>query len=123
AEAPAAVRFLDAAGERALGADARAVRVGERRAGEGPRGEDQRILWRQRVDGRRAQFEERLGDPVAPRLDDRLAFELTLVDRPVTQLDLVINAHSGPPALDPTPKPGQRVSWRPTNSSRGSHGQ
>src|SRR5205814_3823414 len=93
AEAPPAVRFLDAAGERALAADAGPVGVGEARPREGAGGEDQWILRRQRIDGRGAQLEERLRDVVAACLDDGLAFQLALRDRAVAQGDVVVLAH------------------------------
>src|SRR5439155_18484830 len=93
AEGAAAVGFLDSACQRALAPDAGAVGVGEARASERPRGEDERILGRQRIDGGGAQLEERLGDEVSARLDDRLAFQLALADRAVVQLDVVVRAH------------------------------
>ena len=93
AERSAPVRLLDASGEWALAADARAVRVGEARAGEGPRGEDERVGGGQRIHGGRVQLQQRLGDQVAPGFHDRLAFEVALVDGLIAQLDVVVVAH------------------------------
>src|SRR3989304_3180728 len=69
AERAAGVRLLDAARERTLAADARAVGVGEARAGEGAGREDERVLRRQRINGGCVKVEEGLGDQVAAGID------------------------------------------------------
>src|ERR1700730_830929 len=93
AEAAAPVGLLDPAGQRALAAHAGWVGVGEARAREGPRREDERVGRGERVDSSRTQLEQGLGDEVAAGLHDRLAGELSLRVVPVAQADVVVDAH------------------------------
>ena len=80
-EGAAGIGFLDAAGQRALAADAEAVGVGEVGAGERAGGKDQRVVRPQRIDLGRALFQQRLGDEMPAELaDDRLALQLLGLD-------------------------------------------
>src|SRR5262249_59077662 len=87
AERPSAVRLLDAAGERALAADAGAVGVGEARTGKGARREDERVPGRERLDGGGAHLDEGLGDQGPAGLDHGLAVELPLRGRTAGEVD------------------------------------
>jgi hypothetical protein len=93
AEAAAAVGLLDAAREWALAPDARTIGVGEAGAGERTGREDERVGRRQRIDGGRAEVEERPGDPVPAGPDDLLAVQLALRDPSACQIDVVVGTH------------------------------
>ena len=93
-EGAARVRFLDAAGQRALAADGEPVRVREIGARERAGGENQRVLGRQRVHFRRALLQQRFGDQVPAGTDDRLAVQFLGLDGPVAEVDVKIFSHS-----------------------------
>ena len=93
AERPSAVGLLDAARERALAAHAGAIGVGETRAGEGSRREDEGVLRGKRLDGGGAHLDEGLGDQVPARLDHVLAVKLPLRDGAAAEIDVVVDAH------------------------------
>jgi len=92
-ERAAGVRFLDAAGQRALAADAGAVRVRPVAAGEGAGGENQRIVRRQRLDLGSTQLVQRLGDEVAAGLRDLLAREGLFAHGVPRDVDVKVFAH------------------------------
>src|SRR5690606_33622016 len=93
AEGAAAVGFLDAAGQRALAADASAVGIGETGAGKGAGREDERILRRERIDRGQAALDERLGDEIAARQYDLLAVQFVAFDRVRAEANDVIGAN------------------------------
>ena len=97
AEGAAAVGLLDAAGERALAADARAVGIGEARAGEGSRREDERVGGDSGSTVAAPSSSSVLRDQVAAGLDDVVAVQLPRGDRAVGQLDIVVLAHDVAP--------------------------
>ena len=92
-EGPTAVRFLNAAGEWAFAAHARAIGVGEGGAGEGPGGKDQGIVRPERVDSGHLAVHERFGDQVPPGFDQGFAVQLLGIDTLMLEVNMEIASH------------------------------
>ena len=93
AEGAAGIGFLDAAGQRALAADAEPVGVGEIRSGEGAGRKDQRIARRQRVDLGHPHPEQRLRNEIAAGSHHGLAVKFFRFDLSVGEMDVQVFAH------------------------------